>query len=966
LLLFEWQVDSRARRSSTLDLMAHCFIFQPFARDTLQMNAPEKLKDTLNLPKTDFPMRANAVVREPARMKHWEESGIYAKMQKKNLDGPSFVLHDGPPFTNGDVHVGTALNKILKDSILRYKNARGFLTPYLPGWDCHGLPIEHKVTKKLRASKKEFDSVQLRQECEEFSKSYIETQRAQFKRLGVLADWEKEYRTMDPGYEAEILRTFADFVEQGLVYRSKKPVYWSIPCQTALAEAEIEYYDHISPSIYVRFKVQGEEGNAYLVIWTTTPWTLPANLAVAVHPRESYCEVKTGDVSYWIAQPRVDEFCKECGFSDYSIGETCNGSDLAGKVTRHPFIDRDSPVVSAEYVTMDTGTGCVHIAPGHGLDDYLTGLEHGLEIYCPLDDGGKYLDDGQIPQELVGLSVLEKADGSKANHAVLEILNTTGSLIAQKEYHHQYPHCWRSKSPVIFRAMDQWFVSLDKEDLRARCMDGLKDVSFTPEWGRNRIHGFLESRPDWCISRQRSWGVPIPVFFDEDGNALLDFGLIKFLSEKISVEGCNLWFSQTPEELLDGYELPDAWKGKKLIKGQDTLDVWIDSGCSHKAVLRRNEETSWPADLYLEGSDQHRGWFQSSLWTSIVSSQAAPYRRILTHGFVVNGEGKKISKSDGKPQTADSYVTKYGADVLRLWVCSEDFRRDIPLSDEILDQAVRAYRTLRNTLRFQLGAIHDFSQKEHGVEVEEMSPVDLWALSKTNELIREVTDACEKYEFHRAIQSINRFCSGILSSTYHDVIKDRLYTLDVNDPLRRSTQSALLMVFECLIKLIGPFTPYIADEAWAFGQSGGEYCEDALSLQNWPQEKVLGSGEIAVSDIQNLLDFKDSHVNEALESLRVKKEIGQSLDAEVELHIFGDSKLGEILKRRSLVELAELFIVSSVVVKNLPSEGTNYVTAQHAPGTRCPRSWRWVPELVYVEPWGEVSPRCAEVLAKFG
>jgi isoleucyl-tRNA synthetase len=927
------------------------------------MNSPKKLKDTLNLPKTDFPMRANAVEREPARMNHWENSDVYAKMQQRNADGTPFILHDGPPFTNGDVHVGTALNKILKDSILRYKNAQGFRTPYIPGWDCHGLPIEHKVTKKLRSSKVDFDSVKLRQECEEFSKSYIETQRAQFKRLGVLADWDKEYRTMNPGYEAEILRTFADFVDQGLVYRSKKPVYWSIPCQTALAEAEIEYQDHVSPSIFVRFQLQGEQNDTYLVIWTTTPWTLPANLAVAVHPRETYCKVETEGSSYWIAHPRVEEFIKECGLEKVSTSETCLGADLAGKVTSHPFIHRESKVVSAEYVTMDTGTGCVHIAPGHGLDDYLTGLEHGLEIYCPLDDGGKYLDDGQIPQELVGISVLEKSDGSKANQAVLNILSEKGALLAHKNHHHQYPHCWRSKSPVIFRAMDQWFVSLDQDGLRGRCIDGLKDVSFTPDWGRNRIHGFLESRPDWCISRQRSWGVPIPVFFDEDGNALLDSKLINFLADKISKDGCNLWFSQSAEQLLEGFELPDAWKSRKLSKGQDTLDVWIDSGCSHRAVLRENEETSWPADLYLEGSDQHRGWFQSSLWTSMVSEQAAPYQRILTHGFVVNGEGKKISKSDGKPQTADSYVIKYGADVLRMWVCSEDFRRDIPLSDEILEQAVRAYRTLRNTIRFQLGALHDFSKTDNQVLVEDMSTVDVWALGKTNELINEVTDFCDKYEFHRAIQALNRFCSGVLSSTYHDIIKDRLYTLGTNDPLRRSTQSALHTIFQVLIKLVGPFTPYIADEAWSFLQCNKEYSDNFLCLQEWPQPIDLGENGQAAKQIQKLLDFKDLKVNEALENLRVKKEIGQSLDAEVKIEISAQSEFYNAIEGCTPDELSELFIVSCVSISIMDSNQEVQVVAQHAPGVRCPRSWRWVPELVQVEPWGEVSPRCADVLA---
>jgi isoleucyl-tRNA synthetase len=930
------------------------------------MNSTDKLKDTLNLPKTAFPMRANAVEREPARVKHWESAGVYQRMQKKNLNGHSFVLHDGPPFTNGDVHVGTALNKILKDCILRYKNSRGFRTPYFPGWDCHGLPIEHKVTKKLRESKSAYNAVELRKECEQFSSSYIETQRSQFKRLGVLADWENEYRTMNPAYEAEILRAFADFVEQGLVYRSKKPVYWSIPCQTALAEAEIEYADHVSPSIFVRFKHKGPDENTFFVIWTTTPWTLPANLAIAVNPKEHYSQVLANGDSYWIASQRVESFTSSCQFKDFSITHTCQGSELVGHSAIHPFIDRDSPIVAADYVTMDTGTGCVHIAPGHGLDDYLTGLENGLEIYCPLDNAGRYMDDGQIPPELVGVSVLEKSGGSKANQAVLKILKTSQALIAHKDFHHQYPHCWRSKSPVIFRAMDQWFVSLDQDNLRNRCIDGLKDVSFTPEWGRNRINGFLESRPDWCISRQRSWGVPIPVFFDENENPLLDDKLIRFVAEKIAKEGCNLWFSQSAEELLDGYELPSSWQGKKLFKGQDTLDVWIDSGCSHRAVLGQNAEVAWPADLYLEGSDQHRGWFQSSLWTSMVSQKHPPYRHILTHGFVVNGEGKKISKSDGKPQTADSYVAKYGADVLRLWVCSEDFRRDIPLSEEILEQTVRAYRTLRNTIRFQLGALDDFSEDEHSQSLENLSMIDLWVIGMTNRLIVEVTGYCENYEFHRSIQAINRFCSGILSSTYHDVIKDRLYTLHRDDTLRRSSQSALNQVFKSLVGLIGPFTPFIADEAWSFLHENTESSNNFLCLQDWPVPKELGEFELAVSDVNTLLNFKEAKVNEALESLRVKKEIGQSLDAELEIHLVQGGDLDKILSRRSSDELAELFIVSKVLIERIPEGGDETVLARHASGLRCPRSWRWVPELVQVEPWGEVSPRCAEVLAKLG
>ncbi|MBT3541643.1 MAG: class I tRNA ligase family protein, partial [Opitutae bacterium] len=535
------------------------------------MNQAEKLKDTLNLPKTDFPMRANAVEREPVRLSHWEDQDVYQKMQEKNAGKEDFILHDGPPFTNGDVHVGTALNKTLKDVILRYKNARGFRTPYVPGWDCHGLPIEHKVSKVLRKEKKEFDTLSLRQACQEFSKGFIETQRAQFKRLGVLADWSSEYRTMNSTYEAEILRTFAEFVKKDLVYRSKKPVYWSIPCRTALAEAEIEYQDHISPSIFVPFAVLGDKSNSErqsnVVIWTTTPWTLPANLALAVHPRVRYVEVISSEKSYWVAEELAESFINSCGLQACEFGEKLLGSEMTSWVTQHPFIDRESPVVSAEYVTTESGTGCVHIAPGHGLDDYITGLENKLEVYCPLDDNGCYVDDGQIPSNLVGVSVLEKASGCPANKEVLSILRESGKLLAQTDHAHQYPHCWRSKTPVVFRAMDQWFVALDKDELRKKCMEEVQSVNFTPDWGKNRIHGFLQSRPDWCISRQRSWGVPIPVFYDEEGEALLDEKLILGLADKIEKLGTDAWFSLSENELLDGLPIPADWKGRTLHKG---------------------------------------------------------------------------------------------------------------------------------------------------------------------------------------------------------------------------------------------------------------------------------------------------------------------------------------------------------------------------------------------------------------
>jgi isoleucyl-tRNA synthetase len=674
-------------------------------------------------------------------------------------------------------------------------------------------------------------------------------------------------------------------------------------------------------------------------------------------------EVICSEKSYWVAGELAESFINSCGLQACEFGEKLLGSEMTSWVTQHPFIDRESPVVSAEYVTTESGTGCVHIAPGHGLDDYITGLENKLEVYCPLDDNGCYVDDGQIPSNLVGVSVLEKASGCPANKEVLSILRESGKLLAQTDHAHQYPHCWRSKTPVVFRAMDQWFVALDKDELRKKCMEEVQSVNFTPDWGKNRIHGFLQSRPDWCISRQRSWGVPIPVFYDEEGEALLDEKLILGLADKIEKLGTDAWFSLSENELLDGLPIPADWKGRTLHKGTDTLDVWIDSGCSHRAVLQNNKDLKWPADLYLEGSDQHRGWFQSSLWTSMIAFEQAPYKRVLTHGFVVDGNGRKISKSDGKPQTADSYVKKYGADVLRIWVCSEDFRRDIPLSDEILGQVVRSYRTLRNSIKFQLGNLHDFTFSEDAIPVQQLTIIDRWALGQTNSLIKEVTEAFEKYEFHRGVQAINKFCSNVLSSTYHDIIKDRLYTLHPSDSKRRSTQTALHLIFESLIRILGPMAPFTADEAWSFHQSGKDITADFLALQAWPKVTEEWDEGKELSDAQTILDFKDLKVNDSLESLRTRKEIGQSLEAEIEIRIPLSESLLTLFRHRE-EDLAEMFIVSNVLIVEVSEDEELQVISRHASGQRCPRSWRWVPKLVSIEPWGEVSPRCAEVLAK--
>ncbi len=926
-----------------------------------------ELKDTLNLPKTQFPMRGNLVQREPERLKHWESIDLYAKIQAKTASGEPFILHDGPPFTNGDVHIGTALNKILKDSILRFQNLRGRRAPYVPGWDCHGLPIEHKVARELREQKQDLAPAELRAKCAEFSAGFIETQRGQFKRLGVLGDWAREYKTMNPAYEADILRTFARFVEQGLVYRSKKPVYWSIPCETALAEAEIEYQDHVSPSIWVKFAVKNPEvlhlpENTAVVIWTTTPWTLPANLAVAVHPQLPYVVVKSGEAHYLVGEALLEDFLTKTALEGAEVVKTIPGEELAKLITQHPFIDRDSPVILADYVTTDAGTGCVHTAPGHGLEDYLSGLKYNLEIYCPLDDHGCYVDDGQVPAELVGVTVLETKGKCPANIAVLQTLEREGALLKMEKFRHQYPHCWRSKTPVVFRAMDQWFVSLDAHHMRQKVLDAIGKVQWLPDWGENRIRGAVESRPDWCISRQRAWGVPIPAFYDEDGNALLDAKVIRVLADKVETAGTAIWWEKDASELVSVDDLPAEFAGKTLKKGMDTLDVWIDSGCSHRAVLQSQEDLGWPADLYLEGSDQHRGWFQSSLWTGVIADGSAPYRTVLTHGFIVDEKGEKISKSKGA-MSSDGWVKKYGADIMRLWVSSQDFRGDIRLSENHFKLVSNVYRGVRNTLRFQLGNLHDFDLAKGAVTLDKLEPLDQWALWRTQQFLEAITAAYERYEFHRAYQEIDRFVGVTLSRLYHDILKDRLYTYGPDWPERRSAQTAIRIIFESFVKAIAPILTFTADEAWAFYLGDADLNDQSIHLEDWP---VIGADcfDAATAEgIEAILTFRDQ-VNEKLERLREEKVIGQSLDAGVAISGPGSDETMKLLKHYEAA-LPELFIVSKVSVTFADSDNIN-IEAGHARDhgcpLRCPRSWRWVDKLVSAGDFGEVSERDARAL----
>jgi isoleucyl-tRNA synthetase len=957
----------------------------------------QDFKETLQLPKTDFPMRASLPQREPARVEHWEKIGLYEAIQRRRADAPAFVLHDGPPFTNGDVHIGTALNKVLKDIVNRYKSLRGHRTPYVPGWDCHGLPIEQKVARGLQEGGETVATATLRAKCDDFSESWIAKQTAQFKRLGVLADWKHEYKTKDPRFEADIVRTFAAFVEKGLVVRSKKPVYWSIPFETALAEAEVEYQQHVSPSIWVKFPVPAEAAAAFglpagkpldIAVWTTTPWTLPGNLAIAVHPEAEYAVVELAGPKagrYIVARALAERFSEDLAEGKpepVAILAVFPGAKIEGLAARHPFIDRASPVVLAEYVTVDSGTGCVHTAPGHGYDDYLTGLRCKLEIYCPVGGDGRYLDDGRVPSDLVGLSTLESVEDlakkrtSQANVGVLKKLAAAGALLAKRRYEHSYPHCWRSKTPIIFRAVDQWFIQLDKKlpgeagaearTPRELALEAIVSVAWIPSWGEARIRSAIESRPDWCVSRQRAWGVPIPAFYDAGKSAYLNADAARAIAGKVETFGTNFWYDSNPGTILEGIPLPTGWPSPSgLVCGRDTLDVWIDSGSSHAAVLRRGQgDTRWPADLYLEGSDQHRGWFQSSLWTSVVAFGGAPYKAVLTHGFIVDEDRRKISKSSSyeKPQTSDAYVSEYGADVVRLWIASQDFRNDIPISKEILANVGETYRLIRNTFRYQLSNLYDFDPGRDSVPVARMDPLDRWALHETAGLIRACEAAFDAYEFHRVYQLCNQFCAVTLSATYHDILKDRLYTLGAGHPLRRSSQTAIRHVFESLARLLSPLLVFTADEAWSFGTSRVEFSGDSIHAQDWPSAPAEWIDPGVEADIAVLLRYR-SKVNEAIEPLRAAGRLGKSLDAAVAIAVApADPDYPALDRHRDF--LPELFIVSQVVLQSVGNQSIPEISVRicsELGNSRCPRCWRWVP-LLEPSSHGNVCPRCIAAL----
>jgi len=903
-------------------------------------------KNTINLPKTDFPMKAGLAQREPEMLAKWEGEGLYEKIQQRRKDAPLYLLHDGPPFANGDVHMGTALNKILKDFVVKSRTMAGFRAPFVPGWDCHGLPIEFRVVKSSAG----LTPAEVRRRSEEYARKFIDIQRRQFKRLGVLGDWQNPYLTLDPSYEAGMIRSFARFVEKGLVYRKKKPVLWSTGAQTALAEAEVEYQDKTSPAVYVLFPLATGElaGKASVVIWTTTPWTLPANLAIAVNASHHYVAARVRlegiEKTVILAEALLDSFCAATGAEKIAIEKTISGSALQGLEASHPFLPRHATIHTAGFVTLDTGTGCVHIAPGHGEDDYHLGMERGLDLLSPVDDFGCYTEECGLP-EFVGKNVFE------ANEGIIELLKQKSALAGQGAHQHSYPHCWRSKTPVIFRAVEQFFIRI--ENIRAKALEEVDATTWLPHWGRNRIRGTVESRPDWCISRQRTWGVPLPVFYNAKGEPVLDPAVIRKVADIFSEKGTNSWFEWDDAAWCALVGLPEG-----TTRRNDTLDVWMDSGLSHETVMRQRPELGFPADLYLEATDQHRGWFQSSLMTSVALNDRAPYRAVLTHGFVMDVDTrKKISKSAAggyqKPTDADHYVNKYGADLLRLWVSSVNFTDDVPFSEEIFTRLSDSYRRVRNTLRILLANLHDYDASKPPAP-ESLTFVDRWILARLQEVVATCLDAYEKLEFHRVYHTINQFCAVDLSSLYVDITKDRLYCDTAASLRRRATQFAMHCVLDALVRLLAPIIAFTSEEAWGYFQPG-----TSVHLQDFPKSDARWADSGTVATMEQLLQIR-SRISQAVEKPQKAGEIGSALEARVQLSVTAsEAAVLEPLQG----ELEEVFILSDLEVV---SGGEASVEISKTPHARCERCWRHRPEVGSSSQHPGLCARCEEALSILG
>jgi isoleucyl-tRNA synthetase len=943
-------------------------------------------KDTLNLPKTAFPMKANLPKLEPEWLERWTAMDIYGRIRQASASRPLWILHDGPPYANGHIHMGTALNKILKDLVVKSRSMLGYNAVYVPGWDCHGLPIEHQVDKELgidQASvdvRQAMDPMEKRRRCREYASKFIDIQRDEFRRLGVFGDWRNPYRTMEPAYQATIAREFGRFVGRDLVHKGLKPVHWCMYCKTALAQAEVEYEDQTTPSVYVKFPLKAPAPAlaalggrpVSLVIWTTTPWTLPANLAIAVHPEATYTAVELDGQALIVAQPLVEAFLRLPGVKGRGVALplAVPGSALAGLVARHPWIDRDAPVVTADFVAMDAGTGLVHIAPGHGEEDYEVGRRAGLKVYNPVDDDGRFIAE---VAHFAGLTVWE------ANPRIIDHLRTIGALVAEVSLEHTYPHCWRCKNPTLFRATEQWFIALDRHGLRQKALDAIRsEVRWIPGWGEERIYNMVAHRPEWVISRQRVWGVPIVAFYCDGCDALLlDEALVEHVAAIMRAgAGADEWYLREAGALLPAGTRCPRCGGERFRKESDILDVWFDSGCSHAAVLEQRPELRWPAEMYLEGSDQHRGWFHSSLLEAVGTRDRAPYRSVLTHGFVVDGDGRKMSKSLGNNVTPDELIPKYGAEVLRLWVAAEDSSEDIRLSNEILNRLADAYRRIRNTSRFLLGTLADFDPERDRRSYEQMDELDRWALLRLGDLIARVRKAYEDYQFHAVFHAIHNFCAVDLSALYLDIIKDRLYTSAPDDPRRRASQTVCFELLTALTRLMAPVLTFTADEVWSYIPGRGK--PESVHLVLFPEERGEWTNERLATDWERLLEVR-GEVSRALESARQQGKIGKGIDAVLFVPSAPVEQWGPLLEAKGEALLTILFNVSGTRLGKAGPAGSVRYESQDIPGLvlevapaqalgwkKCERCWTWSPRVGEHSAHPTLCERCAPVVTALG
>jgi isoleucyl-tRNA synthetase len=915
--------------------------------------------DTLNLPRTDFPMRGGLPQKEPEILKEWERIDIYGLVQKHRAGKPRFILHDGPPYANGDIHLGHALNKILKDMIIKYRTQRGYDAPYVPGWDTHGLPIEQRAIKDLGLNRHAVDTVRFRNMCRDHALRFVDIQRNGFKRLGVRGDWAHPYLTLDPKFEAAQIEVFGKMAREGYIYKGHKPVYWCPHCETSLAEAEIEYEEKTSSSVYVKFPVSDGKGaltgrSLFVVIWTTTPWTLPANLAIAVHPELEYLVIRIGAEAYVVAEPLKDAFLEaiEQPPGAFEIEQRLRGADLEGVICRHPFLERDSLVILGEYVTTDQGTGCVHTAPGHGAEDFESGKRYHLEVLCPVDEKGRFTKEA---------GVFEGVFIEDANGPIMDLLQEKGMLLKKDRLTHQYPHCWRCKKPVIYRATEQWFVSIDQ--YRSRILQAIDEVRWIPDWGRDRIYSMIAEREDWCISRQRTWGVPIPIFYCEDcGREIIRDETIAFIQSVFEVHGSNAWWSLPVKELLpEGFRCPFCGAGH-FRRETDIMDVWFDSGSSHEAVLATHPQLSRPADIYLEGSDQHRGWFNSSLCTAVAISGHGPYKSVLTHGFFVDENGKKMSKSMGNVVDPIKMMDQMGADIIRLWVASTDYRNDMAVSQNIWKQVAETYRKIRNTIRYLLGNIYDYDYQRDRTPYREMPEIDRWALARLQALIKKVTLSFEAYEFHMAYHGLHHFCTVEMSAVYLDIIKDRLYTERAESKARRSAQTALYEILTALTAMLAPILTFTCEEIWTHIPKADK--APSIQLEDWPAGREEWEDEALQARWDTILAARDA-VQKSLENARQTKLIGHSLDAQVLLlDVSGRGMwLDALLPYQG--DLAGILITSAAsVAAGKPGDGDQSalegleIQVRKAPGEKCARCW------IYSEALDErgLCPRCARAL----